>query len=70
MTKQETSKRLASRRERDRAAMLDSALARPGVREVMEVYGGWQEKDCGLDAYRLATKAPSYVMNSNSSSSL
>lgn len=37
-------------------AMLDEALRRPGVREVMEVYGAWQRADNGLDAYRAATR--------------
>lgn len=53
----ETKRSSGSRRERAHAAMLKAALARPGVREVMEVYRGWQEKDRGLDAYRSATKA-------------
>jgi len=70
MTNQQTSKRTASKRERKRAAMLEEALARPGVREVMDVYGVWQAKDRGLDAYRLATKSSSgHITNSNSSCS-
>ena len=36
--------------------MLEAALARPGVREVMEVYQNWQKADSGLDAYRAAQK--------------
>ena len=52
MANQETERCTGSRREREHAAMLDAALARPGVREVMDVYHGWQEKDRGLDAYR------------------
>ena len=47
--------------------MLEATLARPGVREVMDVYRGWQEKDRGLDAYRSATKAPGRVNTTNSS---
>ena len=58
MTKRNVGKREASRREREHDAMLQEALARPGVREVMQVYGGWQEKDRGLEAYRGATRAP------------
>lgn len=58
MTKRNTDKREASRREREHDAMLQEALARPGVREVMQVYGGWREKDRGLDAYRAATRTP------------
>ncbi|MDE0456989.1 MAG: hypothetical protein OXI15_06830 [Chromatiales bacterium] len=70
MANQETRRRSGTRREREHAAMLDAALARPGVREVMDVYRGWQEKDRGLDAYRSATKVPGRVTNSNSSRSL
>ena len=43
-----------SKRERERAAMLEAALRRPGVREVMEVFGAWQRADRGLDSYRSA----------------
>ena len=50
--------RATSRREQEHAAMLKEALSRPGVREVMDVYSGWWEKDRGLDAYRAATKTP------------
>lgn len=47
---------MASRREQERAAMLQEALACPGVRDVMKVYGDWLEKDRRLDAYRTMTK--------------
>lgn len=67
MTKQETSNRSGSRRAREHAEMLEAALARPGVREVMDVYRGWQEKDRGLDAYRSATKVHGRVTTTNSS---
>lgn len=49
-------KRPQSKRERERAAMLEEALRRPGVREVMQVFDAWQRADRGLDAYRAATK--------------
>lgn len=45
-----------SKRAQEHAAMLKEALARPGVREVMKVYGGWRHIDSALDAYRAATK--------------
>ena len=45
-----------SKRAREQDAMLKEALARPGVREVMKVYGDWREIDKELDAYRAATK--------------
>ena len=65
MAKQETKKRPGSIREREHAEMVEAALARPGVRELMAVYRGWQEKDGGLDAYRAATKAPGLVTTTN-----
>ena len=49
MANQDTKRRSGSRREREHAEMLEAALARPGIREVMYVYRGWQEKDRGLD---------------------
>ena len=67
MAKRETDKRSKSRREREHAVLLEAALARPGVREVMKVYGGWQEKDRGLDVYRSATKKPERITTTNSS---
>lgn len=36
--------------------MLKEAQSRPGVREMMEVFGHWQKADKGMDAYREATK--------------
>lgn len=66
-TTREAGKRPNSDREREHAAMLETALARPGVREAMQVFGGWQEKDRCLDAYRAATKAPTRTTTTNSS---
>lgn len=67
MTKRETGKHPVSRRAQQHAAMLEAARARPGVRESMRVYGGWQEKDRGLDAHRAATKTPARIVTTNSS---
>ena len=67
MAKMQTEKRSASKRVQSHAEMLEAALARPGVREIMQVYGGWQEKDQGLDVYRSATKKPERVTTTNSS---
>ena len=44
-----------SKRVDQHAAMLDEALRRPSVREVMEVYDAWQRFDEQLRAYRAAT---------------
>ena len=65
MTKRNTDKREASRREREHDAMLQEALARPGVRDVMKLYDGWREKDRGLDAYRAATRTPASTTTTN-----
>ena len=67
MKRQRTSGRSTSRRERQHAEMLEAAFSRPGVREVMAVYGSWQEKDRGLDVYRSATKKPARITTTNSS---
>ena len=42
-------------RAKEHAEMLEAALARPGVHELMEVYGNWLEKDQGLNVHRSAT---------------
>ena len=47
--------------EQEHATMLKEALARPGVREVMEVYQNWQQADRWLDSYREATKEPQII---------
>jgi len=67
MAKQEKVQRSGSRREQEHERMLEAALARPGVREVMKVYGEWWEKDRGLDSYRAVTKKPARVTTTNSS---
>ena len=48
--------------------MLKVALSRLGVREAMEVYSGWLEKDQGLNSYRSATQKPMKMITTNSSS--
>ena len=60
MTKH-TSKSQKPNRDQQHAAMLKEALARPGVREVMQVYQNYQETDKGLDSYRQAIKCPEIV---------
>ncbi len=65
MTKR-TKPRPDSERERERTKMIEAALARPGIRELMAVYDRWQEKDRGLDAYRAATKAAGRVTTTDS----
>lgn len=60
--------RSISERKQAHARMLKAALARPGVKEVMRVYGNWREKDRGFDSYRSATKRPVKTITTNSSS--
>ncbi len=67
MTKQDIDTRRPSERGREHAEMLEAALARPGVREAMTVYGVWQEKDRGLDSYRFAAKEARNTITTNSS---
>ena len=55
-----------SKRERERADMVREALRRPGVREVMEVYGNWQRADKKLDNYRSATRTRRSTTTSDS----
>ena len=47
-----------SERERAHAALLEEALKRSGIPEIMRVYGDWRTADRGLDPYRAAAKAP------------
>ena len=44
MAKMQTEKRSASERAQKHAELLEAALARPGVHEVMKVYGGLARK--------------------------
>ena len=69
MSTQGTTQRPPSRREREHAELLERALARPGIREVMNVYDNWRTRERGLDAYRAATKDPERITTTNSSNS-
>ena len=40
-------------REKARAALVEDAFKRPGIREVMRVYENWQDVDHGLEPYRV-----------------
>lgn len=67
MTKRKVDESQRSTRERDHDAMLKAALARPGVREAMEVYGNWQEKDREMEAYRSVTQDSEQFTTTNHS---
>ena len=47
-----------STREQAHAELLQEALGRPGIREIMRVYEDWRQVDHGLDSYRAATREP------------
>lgn len=70
MTKKDRDTVQPSERARDYDAMLKAALARPGVREVMEVFGAWQTADLQLQNYRSAATKPEKTATTNSSSAV
>ena len=45
-----------SERERAHAALIEETLERPGIPEIMRVYGDRRTADRGLDPYRAATR--------------
>ena len=47
-----------STREQRNAELLQEALDRPEIREIMRVYEVWRDVDRGLDSYRAATREP------------
>ena len=67
MTKRKVNKQTVSRRKQAHSEMLKAALARPGVNEVMRVYGNWRQKDQWLDSYRSSTRNPVRITTSDSS---
>ena len=50
-----------SQRQHELDTMLEEALARPGIKEVMEVYQNWQSLERGHDPYRRALRSPGKV---------
>lgn len=67
MPKQNAEQRSDSKREQEYDAMLKEALARPGVREVMEAYDRLREIDQGLKASREAIKPTTIITTTNHS---
>ena len=43
-------------RTEEQEALLQEALARPGIRELMRVYGNWKEQDQAQEPYREAMR--------------
>lgn len=67
MSRRKTDKHSESRRAREHAELLKAALARPGIREVMQVYGGWWEREQVVNVYRSAIKKVGKIITTNSS---
>lgn len=59
---------MTNKRTREHAKMLEEALARPGVNEVMKVYGGWREKEKEFNVYRRAMEKTGRTTTTNSTS--
>lgn len=67
MDTQRTTRRSSSRREQEHKELLERALTRLGIRDVMRVYDNWREKDRGMDAYKAATKQSHRIATTDSS---
>ena len=65
-----TIKEVERSREEVYDTMLQEALSRPGVREVMQVYQKWREAYGDMDQYRRATNRRQRVTTSDRTSSL
>ena len=52
-------------REEAYTKLLEEALSRPGIREVMHVYGGWRQAEQGLDPHRVLAHLPQQVMTTD-----
>ena len=50
-----------STRQKAHGALLEDAIARPGIREIMRVYEDWQHADHGLDPYRALADEPQHM---------
>lgn len=51
-----TSMNRDSERAREHDRMLEEAMARPGVRDFIQVYESWRMRDRALDPYRAITR--------------
>lgn len=67
MDTQRTTRRLSSKREREHEELLERALTRSDIRDVMRVYDNWRVKDRGMNAYRAATKQSHRTATTDSS---
>ena len=54
-----------STREKARTELVEEALNKPGIREIMRVYEDWRHVDRGLDSYRATTREPQHIMTTD-----
>lgn len=64
-----TDQKSKSERAENHDRMLEEALARPGVREMMEVYGNCQESNRHIETYRSAKRQTQRSWTTDSSNS-
>ena len=67
MTKQTSTQHTSSKRKREHEELLERAFARPGVREAMNVYDNWRERNRAMDDYREAFEKYQQITTTNSS---
>ena len=54
-----------SQRQEQQTDLLEEALSRPGIRELMLVYQGWEKREQQLDSYRTAASGKGTVTTSD-----
>ena len=57
-------------RQQQNDALLEEAMSRPGIREVMAVYGDWKDVDRALESYRKTARRGGISSNHSSISGL
>lgn len=65
MMKTTTTNSSVSELEKQHTEMLEKALGRPGIREAMNVFYGWQDRDQKLETYRAATIGTEQMTTTN-----
>ena len=70
MAKRDNKQGSESVRQREQQSLLKEAFAKPGVRELMKIYGHWQEKDREHNAYRSSTTTYGRVSVASNSSDI
>lgn len=54
-----------SQRQKQQTDLLEEALSRPGIREVMLVYQGWEQVERNMDSYRTVANERGTVSTSD-----